>query len=407
MDIVLDRELFNEVYLPNLFDYSHRYNVFYGGRCSGKSYYISDKLCVKGLNEPRRMLFLMKQGNKVKDTIWALFINTLHKFKIYDKCKVNKTDFTIEFPNGTYIKMTGMDDPEKAKGFVDIDTVWFEECTAFTVDDIDLVDGTVRGSKANKELYFSFNPVSRQNWVYSYFGFDKGIIPEDTYILKTTYKDNKWCSDSEIKRLERLKERNPARYKIEAEGDFATLDKLVFDYSVEDFDIKDILHDGCTAIFGLDFGFINDPTAFICSIADTKNMKLYVFDEHYQRGMLNGDISRMIKAKGYAKEIIIADSAEQKSIEEIKKDGISRIRRCRKGKGSINQGIVKLKEYEIIVNPKCVNLISEFDNYSWKKDPRTGEYTNVPIDEWNHGIDALRYSLQAIKKKARILDVKL
>lgn len=407
MHIKLDPRLFNDIYRPYLFSYSHRYNVYYGGRASGKSYFISDKLCIKGLNDKRRMLFLVKQGNKVKDTIWALFINTLHKFKLYDKCKINKTDFTIELPNGTYIKMTGMDDPEKAKGFVDIDTIWLEECTAFSVDDVELLDGTLRGPKENKEIYFSFNPISKANWVYKYFGFDTDIVPPDTFILKSTYKDNKWCDSATINRLERLKERNPARYKIEAEGDFATLDKLVFDYTVEGFDVHEIVSADTQALFGLDFGFVNDPTAFICSIADTKSMKLYIFDEHYQRGMLNGDISRMIRAKGYSKEVIIADCAEQKSIEEIKKDGIVRIKKCRKGKGSINHGIVKLKAFDIIIHPKCVNIISEFDNYAWKKDDKTGEYTNQPIDEWNHGIDALRYSIQAIKKKARILDVKL
>lgn len=406
MEIKLDKRMFNDAYLPYLFDYSHRYNVYYGGRASGKSYFLSDKLLVKGLNEQRRMLFLMKQGNKVKDTIWALFINSLQKFKIYDKCKINKTDFTIELPNGTYVKMTGMDDPEKAKGFVDIDTIWLEECTAFSVDDVELLDGTLRGPKKNKEIYFSFNPISKQNWVYKYFGFDTGIVPADTFILKTTYKDNKWCDLATIARLERLRERNPARYRIEAQGDFATLDKLVFEYTVEDFELKDIVTDKTLSLFGLDFGFVNDPTAFVCSIADMDQMKLYIFDEHFQRGMLNGDISRMIKSKGYAKEQIIADAAEQKSIEEIRKDGIPRIKRCRKGKGSINHGIVKLKEFDIIVHPRCENMIQEFDNYSWKKD-RNGEYTNVPIDEWNHGIDALRYSIQGIKKKARILDVKL
>lgn len=407
MDIVLDKNLFNEVYLPNLFDYSYRYNVFYGGRCSGKSYYISDKLCIKGLNDKRRMLFMVKQGNKVKETIWTLFINTLHKFKIYDKCKINKTDFTIELPNGTYIKMCGMDDPEKAKGFVDIDTVWLEECTAFNVDDVELIDGTIRGSKANKEIYFSFNPISKDNWVYRYFGFDTGVIPKNTFILKTTYADNKWCDKAEIDRLENLKQRDYARYKIEALGDFATLDKLVFEYKVEEFNTKDVITDRTKALFGIDFGFVNDPTAFICSIADVDNMKLYVFDEHFQRGMLNSDIAKMICDKGYSKEQIIADCAEQKSIEEIRKCGIQRIKKCRKGKGSINHGIVKMKEFEIIVHPRCVNLINEFNNYSWKKDPRTGEYTNVPVDAWNHGIDALRYSMQLLKKKARILDIKL
>lgn len=95
--------------------------------------------------------------------------------------------------------------------------------------------------------------------------------------------------------------------------------------------------------------------------------------------------------------MIIADSAEQKSIEEIKREGISRIRECAKGKDSIIHGIQLLQNYEIIVRPSCSELITEFENYSWKKDKSTGEYINEPIDSFNHYIDSLRYSLQCVK----------
>lgn len=411
MKLKLDPRIFNDVYRPHLFDYSHRYNVYYGGRSSGKSYFVSDKLLIKGLNEKRRMLFLMKQGNKVKETIWTLFINSIQKFKIYDQCKINKTEFTIELPNGTYIKMTGMDDPEKAKGFVDIDTVWFEECTAFSEEDIDLVDGTLRGPKKNKEIYFTFNPVSKQNWVYRYFGFDTGEFKKNTFILKTTYRDNKWCTQAEIERLEDLKRRNPARYKIEAEGDFATLDKLVFPhYEVLDFNWKDKMYNGNNRTFlalGCDFGF-NDPTAFIASVIDDTRKEIWIFDEHYERGMLNSDIYKIILNKHFQKETIFFDAAEPKSIQEIKKLGINKARACRKGPGSIKSGIKKILEYDIYVHPSCVHTKDELDNYSYKKDKSTGEYTNEPLDDgWCHLMDALRYSMQIVRNKAKFIDVKL
>ena len=106
---------------------------------------------------------------------------------------------------------------------------------------------------------------------------------------------------------------------------------------------------------------------------------------------------------GYSKSVIIADSAEQKSIEEVKNFGISRIKPAKKGKGSIIQGIQKLKQYNIIINPALDEVIEEFQNYSWKKN-KEGEYVNEPIDDWNHYIDALRYSLQCSKNKLRTLD---
>lgn len=416
INLGIDTRLFNDIYLPYITDYSHRYNVYYGGRSSGKSYFIVDKLVIKALSSKRKMLFMMKNDNKVEDTVWRMLLDTLVKFKQYDsianKKGINKSNHTVTFNNGSWIKCVGLQEPERIKGYVNIDTVWMEECTNFTVEDVEIVDGTIRGKAKDKEIYFSFNPVSKQNWVYKYFGFDTGILPEDTFILKSVYKDNKWCDDATIKRLERLKERNLARYKIEAEGDFATLDKLVIPYyTVDYFDWKEKLTedngDRRFLALGGDFGF-QDPTALICSIVDDKNKKLYIFDEHYQRAMLNPDIARMIMAKGFQKEKIFFDSAEPKSTQEIRKLGITRIVPCKKRKGSISNGLKKILEYEIIVHPSCVHIRDEFDNYCYKKDKQTGEYTSEPLDNgYCHLVDALRYSLQIVRKKANILTVKL
>ena len=157
---------------------------------------------------------------------------------------------------------------------------------------------------------------------------------------------------------------------------------------------------------GLDLGW-QDPNALICSVVDDKNKKLYIFDEHYQRAMLNSDIARMIMTKGYAKEKIFCDN-EPKTIAEFKKLGIIHATRAKKGGGSIINGIKKILEYEIIVHPSCIHIQDEFDNYSYKKDKQSGEYTPEPLDNgWCHLIDALRYSLQIVKKKANILTVKL
>ena len=305
--------------------------------------------------------------------------------------------------------MIGLKNPEDIKAYVNIDTIWAEETSNFNASEIDLMDGTVRGkNKIPKSLYFSFNPVSKQNFVYSYFGFDTGIVPDDTFIMKSTYRDNKWCDESTIKRLERLKEKNYSRWLIESEGNFANLDKLVYSYTVEEFDYKQILKQPNTMlIVGLDFGYINDSSALVCGIVSQDDMKLYLFDEYFRKGMLNNEIAQMIKDKGYSKEVIIADSAERKSIDELKKLGISRIKPCKKGHASIMTGVQKINQYELIVSPNCPNLIDELDNYSYQKSKETGEYLNSPIDSYNHGLDALRYAIQSVKRKPKILTVKL
>lgn len=173
-----------------------------------------------------------------------------------------------------------------------------------------------------------------------------------------------------------LEKRNPAFFKIYALGEFGSLDKLVFsNWRVEDFDYTQLKGD---LLCGLDFGFMADPTAFIASLL--VGDKIYVFNEVFQKGLLNNQIAKIITDLGFSKSLIIADSAEQKSIEEIRRAGINRIKPAVKGQGSVLQGIQKLQQYEIIVHPSCGNLIEELQNYSWTKDKQTNEYINTPID---------------------------
>ena len=109
---------------------------------------------------------------------------------------------------------------------------------------------------------------------------------------------------------------------------------------------------------------------------------------------------------GFAKSIICADSAEQKSIDEIKRLGISRIKPCVKGKGSVLQGIQKLQQYELIVHPSCENVIEELENYAWKKDKQTNEYINEPAEGFDHYMDSLRYSLQCLDVRTQLTTMK-
>ena len=153
---------------------------------------------------------------------------------------------------------------------------------------------------------------------------------------------------------------------------------------------------------GLDFGYTADPTAIICSWIDEDTKTIYVYNEFYQTGLLNNEIAEQLKLMGLTKSIIIADSAEQKSIDEIKREGIRRITPSVKGKDSINQGIQRLQQYQLVVDSSCYNLLEELENYSWQKDKQSGEYINKPIDKWNHALDALRYSLQCLDTRTRL-----
>jgi phage terminase large subunit len=146
--------------------------------------------------------------------------------------------------------------------------------------------------------------------------------------------------------------------------------------------------------FGLDFGYTNDPTAFTALMIDEKQMTIYIFDEIYRTMMKNRDIYNTIKYKQYNTEEITADNEDPRTIDELRDIGLSKIKKSKKGKGSVNAGIQKLLDYKIIVHPNCANTIVELENYSWEKDKETDKFTNTPIGEFNHLMDALRYATE-------------
>ncbi len=405
LNIKISKKIFNSVYLPQLQNYNTRFNVFYGGAGSGKSRFVVQKLIFKYLKfTNRKCLVVRKVGNTLRDSIFAEFKTVLADWNLYDKVEIRETLLTITLPNGSQFLFKGMDDPEKIKSISGIDDILVEECTEIDMVDFNQLNLRLRSKNLYNQIHCMFNPVSKSNWVYKMW-FENGYNKENTMVLKTTYKDNKFLPQDYIDSLEEMKDKDPVYYRIYALGEFASLDKLVYDnWKVEEFDYKEIIKTVTTAkaLFGLDFGYINDPSAFIALIADDKNKKLYIFDEFYKKGLLNNEIAAEIKRKGYSKEIIIADSAEQKSIEEIRREGIPRIKPARKGRDSILNGIQLIQQYDMIVHPRCENVIEELKNYSWQKDKLTKEYINKPIDTYNHLLDALRYACEQLQKKNRL-----
>lgn len=333
-------------------------------------------------------------------------IDILSAFKIISYCSINRTTLSITFPNGSVFLFAGMDDAEKIKSIAGITDIVCEEATELTLDDVSQLDLRLRANVNDLQIYYMFNPTSKESWVYKrWFADNAEIDTATTFILKTTFKDNRFLPQEYIDALEEKKKTNPTYYRIYALGEFASLDKLIYqNVKIEDFNEKDDDKKKLPLLCGLDFGYVNDTTAAIFSLLDEENKKIYIFKEWGDIGKTNDEIAAVISALGFSKSVIIADSAEQKSIEEIKRLGISRIKPSVKGKGSILQGIQKLQQYEIIVKPQCEKTIIEFQNYSWKKS-KDGEYINEPIDSFNHFLDALRYSLQCVEtNKLRTID---
>lgn len=384
----------------------HRYLVCKGGRGSKKSTTAAMKLLWLIMKQPlTNALVIRRVFNSHKDSTFAQLKWAAENLGVRHLFKFSLSPLEVTYlPTGQKILFRGMDNVMSItsitveKGYLNI--VWVEE--AYQLEDeseFNKLDMSVRGSLPEgyfKQFIITFNPWSDSSWLKRRF-FD--VEDDNVLALTTTYKCNEFLGPDDIALFEQMKIQNPRRYSVEGEGNWGVSEGLIYEnFIMQEFDYKEISkRKGAVSIFGLDFGYTNDPTAFVCAIADQEAKELYIFDEHYQKAMVNSEIASMIKYKGYAKEQIIADSAEPKSIEEIRRAGIPRIKEAAKGPDSIRNGIQFIQDFKIIVHPKCENTLIELSNYCW--DTKNGVPTNKPIDNYNHLMDALRYATCKLKKK--------
>lgn len=406
INLNLKKSLFNDVYFPLLLDYSKRYEIYYGGAGSGKSVHIAMKLIIKACNSKRKVLVVRKYATTLKDSVFQLIIDTLKKWKIYSYCKINLSTYTITLPNESVFLFKGMDDSEKIKSITDITDIWCEEATELTLDEYTQLDLRLRALTDNLQLFCSFNPVSKENWVFKrWFDVKAKYDVANTLILKTTYKDNKFLPQSYIDALEEKINSNPQYYKVYALGEFATLEGLVItNWKIEAFDAMALAASGLEHRAGMDVGYI-DKSAILDTLYDREHKTIYVFNEFYKSGCQLSELATAIKDMNLQKTKLYVDNAETRAIQYFKNEGINAYP-CLKGKDSVRGGLMFLQDNLIIVHPSCKSLIMELENFSYIKSKQTGEYTEDTTHEWSHAIDALRYGFSDIytNKKLKTLD---
>lgn len=408
-----------KINLPNIvgkgyatyWNYKGRYRVVKGGRGSKKSTTTALWIIYNMMKYPlANTLVIRRVFNTHKDSTYTQLKWASNVLKVSHLWKFSKSPLEATYiPTGQKILFRGLDDPMSITSITvehgHLCWCWFEE--AFQVmneDDFNKVDMSIRGELPKgyfKQITLSFNPWSEKHWLKKRF-FD--VKDEDVLAITTNYACNEFLGEDDKKLFEKMKINNPRRYNIEGLGNWGIAEGLIYNNFEElDFDIEEIKkRENIKSAFGLDFGYTNDPTAFICLLVDLDNMEIFIFDEHYQKAMSNKMIADMIKYKGYAKERITGDSSEPKSIDDIKKQGIYRIKGARKGKDSILNGIQYIQDFKIYVHPKCENTIIELSNYVW--DTKDGNAINKPIDDYNHLMDALRYSLEDIRLGGKAFD---
>ena len=332
------------------------------------------------------------------DLRWATNrLGVKHLFKFNDSLP----EITYK-PTGQKILFRGLDDPLKITSITVENGIlcwaWFEEAYQIeTFDKFSTVVESIRGSIDDsdffKQITVTFNPWSERHWLKPTF-FDEDTKLNNTFSYTTTYRVNEWLDEVDIARYEDLYRTNPRRARIVCDGDWGVAEGLVFDnFEVKEFDWVKKLKDKQVVAHGSDFGFTQDPTTLISTIVDLKNKELWIYDEHYQRGMLTDEIYQMYLDKGLKNAKIIADSAEKRLITEIKRKGISNLKPSIKGQGSIMQGVQFIQGFKIYVHPTCEHTIEELNTYTFEQD-KDGNWLNKPIDANNHLMDALRYSLE-------------
>jgi phage terminase large subunit len=331
-----------------------------------------------------KLLVIRKYGTTLKDSVVALFLSILSQWELSELFEENKTDKTITFKTGSQILFKGLDDPEKIKSIANITRVWVEEANELTWQEFNQLNLRLRGAEG-LQISITFNPVDEEHWIKKHF-FDNPKIAKYTTVIRTTYKDNKFIDDAYKEQLEAYKEIDENYYRVYALGEWGGIQEgRIFKL----WDIIPQFPDTDKAWFGLDFGFSVDPTAIVRVhlTGDT----LYIDEVCYQKGMVTSEVSNYLKSEGYAGEPVICDSAEPKSIQDLRFYGINATA-AHKPAGSINAGIDFIKRHRVLVTARSRNIINENRFYQWKQD-KQGNFINQPRDAFNHAIDAIRYAV--------------
>lgn len=399
IELNIKKSLFSPTLFPLLLDYSNRFEVYKGSAGSGKSYFITQKIIVRCINEKIKVLVCRRYGTTIRNTCFALFKEVLTKWKLIPFVKIRETDFNIKFPNGSEIIFMGLDEETKLLSLTNIGTIFIEEVYEVPKSIVEQLNLRMRGTNPNQQIIMAFNPISKNHWLYDFCEVNP---PQSFYFSQTTYKDNSFLSKEYVSTLEELYVRNPAKARIYCDGDWGiNVDNLVFhNWRVEEFDVLTLAASGLEHRAGADFGYV-DPTTVIDSLYDAGNKRIYVFNEFYKRGCQLDEVAAAMNQMDLHKVKIFMDSAEPRSIDFFRRQGFNAVP-CIKGQNSVKARISFLQNQEIIISPACQNLITELENFSYLLDKKTEQLTEDTTHEFSHAIDGLGYAYSDIYTKSKL-----
>ncbi|MBQ4332629.1 MAG: PBSX family phage terminase large subunit [Clostridia bacterium] len=384
-----------------------RYRVVKGGKASKKSSTTALWYIYHLMKYPQANLLVVRNVYRTHaDSTYAQLRWAIRRLQVEHLWHSGREPLELTYvPTGQRILFRGLDNVEKlASTTVDrgvLCWVWLEEAFEIAREaDFDKLDLSVPRGEVPPPLFkqttVTFNPWNENHWLKGRF-FDRS--DPQVLAITTDYRCNEFLDETDRRLYERMRAETPRQYAVAGLGEWGHSEGLVFEnWQVEEFSLRELGRPGLRHIFGLDYGYTNDPTAFIAAAVEEDTKRLYIYDEHYQKRMLNEDIAAMIRGKGYQKERIRADSAEPKSNDDLRRLGIGRLQAAGKGRDSVLAGISRLQEYRMLVHPRCVHTIAELGAYTWQTDGREGVYRNLPCDRDNHLMDALRYAMEDVPR---------
>lgn len=395
----LNKRIFTPKAYPYIFDYSHRWEFWYGGAASSKSYSITQKLIIRACREKITIAVCRRYGSTLRNSCFSLFKEILAKWKLTSYVKIKETDMSIEFPTGSKIIHLGLDDEQKLLSLNNVGCFWIEEAFEVQRDIVEQINLRMRAKNENQQIIMSWNPISKNSWI---FDFVEVNPPKDSIKLHFTFKDNPFISQEYIDAMEEMRVRNPAKARIYYYGEYGVNPEglVLTNWREQEFNPMELAAAGLEHRAGLDIGWV-DKTAIIDTLYDKDNKTIYVFNEFYKSGCQLSEIVEAAKAMKLIKTKIYVDSAEPRSIQYFKQEGLAAYP-CAKGKDSVKAGLMFLQDNLIIVHPTCRNFITELENFSYIKSKLTGEYTEDTTHEWSHAIDACRYAYSDIYTQTKL-----
>lgn len=367
-----------------LFDDDWREAAIYGGRFSLKSHSVARYLLVRARQKKTRIACFREFQNSISESSHQLLADLIKEYNLTDFevtnnsiiNKVNGSDFLFK---GLYLN------EQSIKSIEGIDIAWVEEAQTVTAQSIEILTPTVRSE--NSKIIYTYNRLLEDDPVHTRLVVDgrpNTLVINVNYDIAIKYG---MMPEVVLKEIEDDKVRRPALYRHKWLGEPNNLDQKIYkDWRI----IDEVPHEARLERYGLDFGYTNDPTALIALYYHNGG---YIVDEIvFQKGLSNKQIADLLMNLNRA--LVIADSAEPKSIDELKAYGVN-VLGCPKGPGSVSQRIQAVQNQAISVTKRSVNVIKEYRNYMWLTD-REGRIINEPDHAWSHSMDAVSYALQSV-----------